>query len=136
MSDLYLPVNLISSRNTSGKSCQGWTWLHMPDHTQLIKVALKGFFSLVTISMTKIWRYWLVPSDTDIDLSYWWLKAHWRISKTRYSEKHRSSDEACQFSVLQGTPGRSYLEKTDNWRLIYKQTNLTFYTSNDVSKRC
>ena len=64
------------------------------------------------------------------------LKAHWQISKKLCSEKCCSCDEACQFSALYGTPWRSYLEKTDKWRQMYKQTSLTFYISNDVCKGC
>ena len=64
------------------------------------------------------------------------LKALWQIYKKRCSEKYCSCVEACQFSALYGTPWRSYLEKTDNWRQIYKQTSWSFCTSNDVYKRC
>ena len=89
------------------------------------------------------------------------LEAHRQISKKRCFEKYCSYDQVCQFSVLEGTPWRSYLEnltiddkfinkrvfssrgytltelfrKPDNWRKIYKQTSSTFYTSNDVPRR-
>ena len=35
--------------------------------------------------------------------------------------KSCSSDKACQLTAF-----RSYLEKTENWRQIYKQMSLTF----------
>ena len=60
------------------------------------------------------------------------LKTHRDISKRRCFEKFCCCDQACQFSVLEGTPWRSYLEKNWQWRQIYKKTSLTFYTSNDV----
>ena len=64
------------------------------------------------------------------------LKKHWQRSKKQSFGKYYSSDKACQFSVLKGTPWPSYLEKTDNLQEIYKQTSLTFYTSSNVSKQC
>ena len=73
------------------------------------------------------------------------LKKHWQRSKKQSFGKYYSSDKACQFSVVKGTPWPSYLEKTDekitidktdNLQEIYKQTSLTFYTSSDVSKQC
>ena len=41
-----------------------------------------------------------------------YLKAHWQISKKWYFGKYCWCDKACQFSVLYGTPWRSYLENT------------------------
>ena len=69
-------------------------------------------------------------------LHLWSLKAHWQISKKLCFEKYCSGDKACKFSALLSTPWQSCLEKSWQMITIYKQTSLTIYTSNDVSKRC
>ena len=59
-------------------------------------------------------------------LSFFALKKHRQTSIKHCFEKYCSCDKVCQFSALFG--------KTYNWRqiYIYKQTNATFYSSNDV----
>ena len=53
------------------------------------------------------------------------LKTHRQISKEQCFEKYCSSNKACQFSDLQGTPRRSYLENpTIDDKLINKRVRL------------
>ena len=58
-------------------------------------------------------------------LKYCSLKAHRQISEKRCFRKYCSCDQACQFSALQGTPWRSYLEKlTIDDKFINKRVRL------------
>ena len=82
------------------------------------------------------WKDFTIPKKYRCRLRFNKYLKDWQISKKWCSEKHCSCDNACQFSALYGTPWWSYLEKSDSWRQIYKQTSLTFYTSNNVCKWC
>ena len=63
------------------------------------------------------------------------LKGTLTDTSTWCIEKYCPCDQACQLSASLGYTLAELFRKPENWRQIYKQTSLTFHTSNDVSRR-
>ena len=65
---------------------------------------------------------------------FWSLMTHWQISKKLFRKVLFMWPSMPIFSFIRYTLTKLF-RKPDNWQQIYKQTSLTFYTSNDVSRR-
>ena len=63
------------------------------------------------------------------------LKAHRQISENRAPKSIVHVMKHVNFQLYRTHPDEVIWKKTDNWQQIYKQTSLSFYTSNDVCKR-